>query len=1000
MYKLYINILQALSSFPMRNKLLVLCLCLLFSLHLAAQQEQTNSPAPVYGVPGITHYQRQDFNADPQFWSVCEDASGVLYFGNNDGALVFDGERWHKVYLPNNSAVRSLTTDGAGNVYAGGYNEMGLIRQDAQGQYYYASLLDSLKFQDKDLENLWQVHALKGAVIFRSFNKLIAIRGKNVTALPSTSSFQRSYTVNDQLYVHDKELGLLRLDVEKLQFSNAFSAEALHHEYVVALLPGKEANQLVAFANSGKIYLLNQRSGQAELWKDIFQDTSQDQVINAIKSANGQYYLGTLSSRIIAMNEDGYVYKDEQNFQRIQDKTVLNLYQTSKGNIWALLNNGLDYIDFNSPVSTLFDNASIYDVLVQQNKMYLATNQGIFYTPLSKHNPEISSLSFEKIKGTEGQAWSLQLVDGEVIGAHDHGLFVLNERESSKIGSIEGIWKVIPVAGSTSQYLACSYNGLYLLDKNPEGKWQVLRKISGFNESCRDILAAESPGTYWVCHGYKGVFRIKLDADLSRVTSMEHFTTQNGLPSPFNVNVFRWEGDVVFTTNGGIYSYDLQNNQFVPYAALNSILDKNVNTRKLLQFRDRTWFVQDDEAGYFISEKGKSSIEKELFLQFKGSFNRGMECIVPLDEQRVLFGTNIGLYLFDFSNKQNKQEVLTHISSVRYTINQEELGLPVKAEVNNWVALPHNTSTIRFEFSAPNMQNNSNVQYSYLLENVESDWSAWKSTPYKEYTHLRPGRYTFKVRSRSLLGVNGKESVYYFEVQPIWYNTPWAWGLYLVLTALFIVLLVYLIGRKIAYENDKTRHEEQKARKLLELELQQMKLQAEQERMLQEKEQLEEDVIYKSKELANYTMLLVKKREVISDLLQDLKALREISKNDTSRTKLREIVKKVGDHLSDEEHLQVFETNFEKVHHDFFTKLKELYPDLNQRELRLCAFVKMNLSNKEISPLLNISVRGVETARYRIRKKLNLEHEHNLVEYLESLSPSSEQEEEAKELQS
>ncbi|AHM63351.1 hypothetical protein D770_25530 [Flammeovirgaceae bacterium 311] len=958
---------------------------------LLAQASDNNTPPPVHGVPGITHYQRQDFNADPQFWSVCEDAAGILYFGNNDGALVFDGERWHKVFLPNNSAVRSLTADAEGNVYAGGYNEMGLIRQDAQGRYYYTSLLDSLSFHDSALENLWQVHAISGAVVYRSFNKLVAIRGKNVTALPASSSFLRSYTLNDKLYVLDRVQGLLRLDVSSLQFSTVFPAEAFDNEFIVALLPAPDPSNFVAFAGSGKVYLLNPHMGEATLWKDIFQDATQDQLINAIQGTNGQYYLGTLSSRIIAMDGDGSVNKDEQNFQRIQDKTVLNLFQTSKGNIWALLNNGLDYIDFNSPVSTLFDNASIYDVLVQQDKMYLATNQGFFYTPLRADGTAVSSLSFEKIKGTEGQAWSLQLVDGQVLGAHDHGLFELDEAKSTRIGSIDGIWKVIPAAGSDTQYLACSYNGLYLLEKEANQQWRVLHKISGFNESSRDILAAETPGTYWVCHGYKGVFRIKLDADHSRVTAMEHFTTQNGLPSPFNVNVFRWENNVVFTTNGGIYSYDLQNNQFVPFMPLNQVLDAKLNTRKLLQFRDKTWFVQDDEAGYFITAKGKSTLQKELFLQFKSLFNRGMECIVPLDEQRVLFGTNLGLYLFDFSNEQNPGQVQTHISSVRYTLNQEELGLPVKAASNTWVQLPHTTNTIRFEFASPGMQNNTNVQYSFLLQNVDEDWSAWKNTPYKEYTHLRPGRYTFKVRSRSLLGVNGKESIYYFEVMPIWYNTPWAWGLYIVAAALLVVLLVWSIGRKIAYENDKTRQEEQKARKLLELEIQQMRLQSQQEQMLQEKELLEEDVIYKSKELANYTMLLVKKREVFSELLQDLKTLRELAKNETSRTKLREIVKKVGDHLSDEEHLHVFETNFEKVHHDFFTKLKELYPDLNQRDLRLCAFVKMNLTNKEISPLLNISVRGVETARYRIRKKLNLEHEHNLVEYLESLSPTTQE---------
>ncbi len=199
-----------------------------------------------------------------------------------------------------------------------------------------------------------------------------------------------------------------------------------------------------------------------------------------------------------------------------------------------------------------------------------------------------------------------------------------------------------------------------------------------------------------------------------------------------------------------------------------------------------------------------------------------------------------------------------------------------------------------------------------------------------------------------------------------------------------------MIQKKIADENNKTREEEQKARKLLELELQQMRLRSEKEKISQDKEQLEEDVIHKSKELANYTMLLVKKREVIYELREDLKELREFAKNEGSRKKVREMIGKISQHMTDEEYLNVFEANFEKVHQDFFDKLRQAFSDLTQRELRLCAFVKMNLTNKEIAPMLNISVRGVETARYRIRKKINLEHEHNLVEYLENLAPSSE----------
>ena len=172
---------------------------------------------------------------------------------------------------------------------------------------------------------------------------------------------------------------------------------------------------------------------------------------------------------------------------------------------------------------------------------------------------------------------------------------------------------------------------------------------------------------------------------------------------------------------------------------------------------------------------------------------------------------------------------------------------------------------------------------------------------------------------------------------------------------------------------------------MLELELAQIKLQAEKEKINIDKDLLQEDVISKSKELANYTMLLVKKKEIFAEVFKDLKELEKQSKNPQSRKIILEMSKKLNQHRIGEENMQIFEVNFEKVHQHFFKNLKDLYPQLTQRERLLCAFIKMNLSNKEISPLLNISVRGVETARYRIRKKINIEHDHNFAEFLEKL---------------
>lgn len=966
------------------NHALLSSIIILMALPNYGFSTNKDNPLVLKGLPGITHYNRKDFHADPQFWTVCEDKEGVMYFGNNDGCVIYDGERWYQVNLPNNSSIRSLTTDSAGNVYAGGFNEFGMIKKDNGGQYYYESLLDTLQFKDQHIENLWQVHVFKGRIIYRSFSKLIIIEGNKVTTVPSKQSFVRSFIVNNQYFVQDVGQGIFMLDITKMRFMPYFTPEQYDSEEIIAILPTDNPNQILATTKSGKVFLFELHNQSSRLWTNLFPGTGKDQIECAMQSSDSLYYFGTLSSGIIILDRKGQRYISEENYDRIQDKTVLSLFQNSKGNIWALLNNGLDCINITSPVTTIFDNASLYDVLIDSMRMYLATNQGVFFAD----NIYEAKPIFTKIDGLEGQGWSLKNIEGDILAGHDKGLFNIKDNgEIEKIGDFSGIWKVVPVSGHPNTYFAAAYAGLYIIKRSPEGKWTSLGKIEGFDESSRDIMETETPGIYWVCHGYKGVFRITIDDELKRVTSLEHFTTQNGLPFPFNINVYTWEGHTVFTTNYGIYTYDQSKNEFVPFERLNNILDPNINTRKILQHEGKTWFIQDDEVGYFITSAHNPRRETDYFLQFKGTFNRGMECIIPLANQQLLLGTKTGLYLFDLNYKKSRRKTSTNITGVSYTSDQVASWLPLASETIP--QLPNTTTAIRFEFAAPGMQNDAVIQYAYMLEGLDDRWSAWQYLPFTEFNHLRSGGYTFKVKSRSLLGMTGQEQSYTFEVLPFWYQTWWAWILYAVLLGLFISLMIYLIKRKIRLESSKTREEEQKARRLLELELQQMRLKSEKEKIHQDKTLLEEDIIHKSKELANYTMLLVKKREVMAEIREDLKEMRTAARNEESRRKVREMMAKISHHMTDEVHLQVFEANFEKVHQDFFIQLRTLFPNLTQRELRLCAFVKMNLTNKEISPMLNISVRGVETARYRIRKKLNLEFEHNLVEYLEGLAANT-----------
>ena len=927
--------------------------------------------------PRTIHYSRSDFQADPQFWTACRDSSGITYFGNNDGVLVYDGERWEKVTLPNNSSVRSLLYTGNGTVYAGAYNELGIISKDSTGTYRYNSLIDQLDLKGRNFENIWQSHELNGTVIFRSFKELISVTDNRVTHVPAFRSFTYSNVIGETCYVQDNESGIMAYSPEKSSLDLVFHPESYAGESIVAILPSEKENILLLISKNGQVYRGNTKTGAVITAGSAFLPGHTDQVICAIKQGN-EYLLGTLGSGIRMLNENSMPMETSPVYQETQNSTILSFLQTEKG-IWVTLNNGLDFMSFKTPVTRIFDESSIYDIRLHNSGIYLATNKGVYFCDTTEPKKRFH---FRKIPELQGQAWSLNVIEGQLFAGHDKGLFIIRGEEARKIGEESGIWKIIPVPYKTDTFLACSYNGIFLVT-GKKGSYVMHHKIKGFDESSRDILPTGEDNTFWVCHGYKGVFRIRINDDYTRVHAIDHYTDQNGFDSPFNINLFHWDSQIVFTTNTGIYTFNRQKGIFEPYAPLNNILNPSLNTRKILQTNDTAWVVQDDEVAYFNYKDEDPSLNNELFLNLKGSLNRGMESILPLDGRKVLIGSTTGLYLYRLGqdSKETVPTLLTRVSQYRA---KEQKALPVTG-YRDGMELPTEIDLLRFEYASPELGNSGDIQYSYILENIDSEWSVWNPVAFKEYTHLQPGEYIFKVRSRDSAGNSGSIASYPFTITPKWYQTRAA-RIFYILIAIGLLWLAYvLIQQKIKHERQKARNAARKSKKLLELEIERLKLTQDKEKIQQAKSILEEDILEKSKELANYTMQLVNKKDIFNEIQEDLKELKGLVKTQVSRQKLLEIFQKIHQHKIGEEYMEVFDVNFEKVHHNFFEKLKELHPKLTKRELRLCAFIKMDLTNKEISPLLNISVRGVETARYRIRKKLGIQHEYNFQEFLNSL---------------
>jgi DNA-binding CsgD family transcriptional regulator len=294
----------------------------------------------------------------------------------------------------------------------------------------------------------------------------------------------------------------------------------------------------------------------------------------------------------------------------------------------------------------------------------------------------------------------------------------------------------------------------------------------------------------------------------------------------------------------------------------------------------------------------------------------------------------------------------------------------------------HRNNVIRFTFASPVYDSPGTTEYSFMLDGYDNEWSPWSKTYYKEYTNLPDGRFAFLVKARNQLGIESLPDTLVFSIDHPWYKTPLAYLGYLVSGLCIAFLLVKFIRWRIEVSSRRERLNNQRIYEAKEQEYIRQALEAEKEIIRIRNEKLQAEMILRDKELANQAMNLVRKNEFLNELKEEMNRLRQSCSDEGTGRRVVEIITRINREVDSNKQREIFESAFDEVHEDFLDRLKTRYPNLTPTELRLCAFLKMNIPTKEIAPLLNISVRGVEICRYRVRKKMGIPREVNLTTLL------------------
>ena len=941
------------------------------------------------GFPEVINYSNQAYRGGLQNWDIRQDKNGIMYFANNEGLLSFDGRFWNLYPLPNKTIVRSVEIGADNRIFVGGQDELGYFTPGHNGRLEYHSLTPFIPEKHKSFGDVWDIVTYKKDIYFRTASKIFRFVNESVAVFAAPSEWAFLGTCNGRLYAQDYRLGLM-----------GFDNQAWHPLGIVSELPVNDPVTAILPAPGDKAVVTTLKNGLFQL---SFEKIAKIQSPNSQVLENERIYAATLinSNWIALATNNGGIYIVDlhenliQRFSRtegLQNNNVLSIFLDNQQNLWLGLDNGIDFIAYNSAIKhimPMMQDGSGYAAIIHDKDLYLGTSSGLYTAALQPvKDLSFSRGSFTPVDGAQGQNWSLAEINNQLLLGHHEGAFQVQGSRVHPLSSLPGFWNFTPITSTlpAARMVAGNYNGLTMFDFR-NNQFVPVRQLPGFTESSR-FVAIDQLDNIWVSHPYHGVYKIIRTEKDSCISYS--YNNKKGLPSTLNNHVYKIRNEVVIATQKGVYAYNAGSDLFEPSKFYRKILgDQSIR------------YLKEDVAGniWFIHEKTLGVIDmtgREPVVIYMPELNNkmlsGFEFIYSVDENNVFLGGEKGFYHINYEKyKRNLPDLKVQVRAVRIINDHDSLLFGGyfrdvnEKQVQDEKDIPgiaYDWKSIHFEFSSSLFAYQASLEYSYLLKGFDEGWSAWTKRNEKEYTNLPAGGYTFEVKVRNNLGNESPVSGYSFKVLPPWYQTALAKLIYLLLFCLALLGLYRWQRKKFLQQQQLFEEEQQKILYIHELE----RSKTENELVALRNEKLEAEINYKNSEMASSAMHLVKKGELLAKIKAELTLVMKKLKDEQAIAELKKMVKTLGEDDNIDKEWENFAKHFDKVNSDFVMILKEKHPTITGNELKLCTYLRMNLATKEIAQLMSISVRGVEISRYRLRKKLGISSEVNLFDYLINLN--------------
>lgn len=934
------------------------------------------------GMPDLVNYDNSNYSAGTHNWDIQQDRNGVLYFANDEGLLTFDGSRWKIYPLPNKTIVRSIKISADNKIYVGAQGDFGYFSPDRNGKLVFHSLKNKIPDGYRSFADIWNVQSVGRATFFRAENNIFRWLDGKITIFKTDSKWLYMGLGNNTIIAHDRTRGLLKLvgdkweSAIKTRLPNNFSITSISQLGKDTILISSTYHALQTIV---KEQLLPLKTA-----------VGIKNVTNVCKVNENAIAIATLDNGCFLIEKNGKQLYHLTKNSGLQNNSILSLFKDNNNNIWLGLADGISFIANNNAIKhinpAIFDNAAGHTSLICENRLYVGLSNGFYSLPLAS-NSDISLVqsNFIPVINAGGQAWGMNMIKGRLLLGRHEGAFELTENGAQPIAQGKGYWNFIDYTKKSGDemLIAGNYNGISILEY-ANNKFRLIGAVQKFSESARFIVV-DNKNNIWVSHPYKGVYKISQNVNGTSNTVL--YTDKKGLPSTFNNHIYGIKNNMVVGTEKGVYEYSYATDKFEISKFFGPIFGERYVRYLKEDGQGNIWFIEDKKLGV-ARYNGKTY--KILYIpELNGKTLGGFEHINCIDKNNIIIGGKKGFYHINYEKylaNDGKQQVRISLVKAFGKSDSTLFGgyfgqVNEKASQRNKFKIKHGWNSFHFEYSSTINKNKANTFYTCYLKGFDEKWSSLDKKTEKDYTNLPAGDYVFLVKTQDNLGNESPEASYKFTILPPWYQSVTAYLVYVIVGATIIYRLYKRQQKKIINQRIAFQKQQEHINYMHQLEMDK----SEKEIINLKNEKLELEIEAKNSELASNTMHLVQKADLLLKIKNELFKIKKDLTDDAQASDFNKLIRLLNTEEKSDESWEQFSVHFDKVHVNFIKHLKDDFPHISSNELRLSAYLKMNLSTKEIAKLMKISPRGVEIGRYRLRKKLNIPSNVNLFEFFNSI---------------